>query len=728
MQLAHIKSFVDNTGSLGITQATVEINPTIMHVLSRDLYQRPIEAVLRETVTNALDSHVEAGTEHIPIDIKLPTIFSEEFYIRDYGTGLSLERVKELYLSYGASTRRESNEYTGAFGLGCKASLAYTSAFSVTSYFEGKKYDFLVYYDQDNLPCLDHRNTEDTDEPNGLKIAFTTLQTNDYIKFQTAASVILCRIPKEKFRIISEDSLAYNNKEYSLPEGEEYGAMVLRKKVSYINGTIKIIIGYVAYSIDVNEYINILRNNTVFSNNNAWVFDLHGSNVEITPEQAITNLLRSYDIEITTQMGEYPIHPSRENIVLTARTINNLNRDLKKGLTLYLNGNVRTSRLLTDLFLFDTARVQPQENNFFVKIFSPYDDNHPEFFRVSSYYTKNDHHFFTAFSSIVNTGLKYSIYKLGLPKEKVQLLANALVKEGRLGVFTPFFSNRIVLLYAVDVNKEFSNHIFEGLPEIDVKEIETILPEKVETTRVVPLRVSTKSIQDKAHNILILRSSSGTFKSNWQSAQHTAKSLQELKKPIFWVSTKNGCVRDSDYIKILYEYSWVKPVIPERYRPIIIGLPATKGTKTIEKAFPHITELRSYIEKMLARDYFQRRYKLYATYDFIHDRAKNTISMNFFTIRHWRPADTIHRLSEIFNRYSLANYFCINRYLNIKDKASYIYPSILDMFDRVSVVFPQVVSGYLYRSDKDKVIAWAKSVADLLDEKPTSAIYKNRGY
>jgi hypothetical protein len=232
MQLAYAKSSVVNTGSLGTTQATVDINPTIMHVLSRDLYQRPIEAVFRETITNALDSHVEQGTENVPIEIKMPSLFSEDFYIRDYGTGLSLEGIKELYLSYGKSTRRDSNNYTGAFGLGCKASLAYTSAFSVTSYYNGYEYEFLIYYNQDNIPCLDHRSTKETSEPNGLKVAFTMLNAQDFIQFQAAAIKVLSRISSDKFTIVGTD-WGQDKSIFQLSEGFQYGNVLYRPKSSY---------------------------------------------------------------------------------------------------------------------------------------------------------------------------------------------------------------------------------------------------------------------------------------------------------------------------------------------------------------------------------------------------------------------------------------------------------------------------------------------------------------
>ena len=84
----------------------------IVTILSSNLYSNPMESFLRETVSNAVDSHIEAGTNE-PIIIKHSY---EGISIRDFGTGISPERFKEIYLNIGSSTKRESNDYIGSFG------------------------------------------------------------------------------------------------------------------------------------------------------------------------------------------------------------------------------------------------------------------------------------------------------------------------------------------------------------------------------------------------------------------------------------------------------------------------------------------------------------------------------------------------------------------------------------------------------------------------------------
>lgn len=117
--------------SFGISE-----DPAFFQILSSSLYNNPNLAVVRETICNSWDAHIEAGLQHVPILIHL----DEDGFIRfrDYGKGIPTDKIGQVYGTYGASTKKANTATTGGFGLGCKSPFAYTESFQVTSMNQGK--------------------------------------------------------------------------------------------------------------------------------------------------------------------------------------------------------------------------------------------------------------------------------------------------------------------------------------------------------------------------------------------------------------------------------------------------------------------------------------------------------------------------------------------------------------------------------------------------------------
>jgi hypothetical protein len=175
---------VIDTHSSGVRSAsgfTIAQTSKMFKILSDSLYSDKIQAPIRELSTNAYDSHVAAGNKN-PFKVTLPTAANPNFTVRDYGTGLSQEDMENLYTTYGASNKNDSNDFVGCLGLGSKSPFAYTKSFTTSSYFNGKKYTYVMSIDDAGVPTHNLFDISKTNEPNGLEISFAVKQ-HDFHEF-----------------------------------------------------------------------------------------------------------------------------------------------------------------------------------------------------------------------------------------------------------------------------------------------------------------------------------------------------------------------------------------------------------------------------------------------------------------------------------------------------------------------------------------------------------------
>lgn len=150
----------------------------LAQVLS-NLYSDVEGSVLRELITNAIDSHIDAGQTRA-VEVTLPNRFTPYLVIRDFGVGLSLDDMVNIYSKYGASTKRTSNTTTGSLGLGSKSPLAYTNAFTVVSVKGGMKVTAAVSLNEQGIGVIDIVDTSATTDHNGVEIRIPTKHGNEF--------------------------------------------------------------------------------------------------------------------------------------------------------------------------------------------------------------------------------------------------------------------------------------------------------------------------------------------------------------------------------------------------------------------------------------------------------------------------------------------------------------------------------------------------------------------
>lgn len=103
------------------------------------IYSDKIRAVVREYCSNAIDEHKKYQIES-PVEVGLRKNGEEiEFFVRDYAKGLDEDSIRNIFGMYFRSTKSESNESIGGFGIGSKSAHSYTDSFFVTSFHNGQK-------------------------------------------------------------------------------------------------------------------------------------------------------------------------------------------------------------------------------------------------------------------------------------------------------------------------------------------------------------------------------------------------------------------------------------------------------------------------------------------------------------------------------------------------------------------------------------------------------------
>lgn len=276
----------------GIAQDSL---PFLFDLVTKNFYSDPIGSVCREITSNCFDAHKEAGIDEPVIIKKEYDLENDCWFIHfiDKGVGLSRERLVNIYMNYFTSTKRDTNDLIGGFGLGSKSPLAYQDLFYITTVHNGKKYELILSRGKSmpeldsfyGLEVVEEENEQgekiaitypvgmDTDEPNGTCIKIQ-IKEGDHNKFQIALKQQLCYFDDVYFDGWSVD----NN--YNIFEGETFK---YRNKDTYSN-IMHIVYGKVCYPIDWRQ--------------------LKRSEIEIA-------------VGVKFQIGELIVTPNRESIIYT---------------------------------------------------------------------------------------------------------------------------------------------------------------------------------------------------------------------------------------------------------------------------------------------------------------------------------------------------------------------------------------------------------------------------
>lgn len=215
----------------------------IFQILS-GLYNDPQRIIVQEYVANARDAHREVGKSEVPIEITLPTNLQSELSIRDFGPGISPDRMNNVFINYGASTKRGDNLQTGGFGIGAKSVFCYTDCCTIETWVDGFYYNYSYMVGEDKKPKCIPMDKQESNEPNGTKISIN-ISTND-INVVCSNVYFVTQYWSVRPNIINGDS--YYGRKY-----QEYKVLASGNKWQFLNNRnskCHVIIDEIPYKFD----------------------------------------------------------------------------------------------------------------------------------------------------------------------------------------------------------------------------------------------------------------------------------------------------------------------------------------------------------------------------------------------------------------------------------------------------------------------------------------------
>ena len=119
-QLSNVETNIEDEEVMGM-----EMNAQLYSVLSDKMYTNPIQSIIREILSNAIDANIAAGVQK-PVQVHFANPVEPVFYIKDFGIGMTEEEIIKVFGTYGASNKRNDNTQIGGLGLGAKTPFAPT--------------------------------------------------------------------------------------------------------------------------------------------------------------------------------------------------------------------------------------------------------------------------------------------------------------------------------------------------------------------------------------------------------------------------------------------------------------------------------------------------------------------------------------------------------------------------------------------------------------------------
>lgn len=277
----------------------------IIMILRDKMYRNPIRSICREVASNARDANREAGKGHVPIKIAIqdnPLIpGSVCIHFIDEGVGISPDRMQDVFMNYGASTKRDTNGQTGGFGLGAKSPFAYAKTFTIETHFGDTKFVYIATVQDGSRGRMVLVSREPCPGACGTKISIP-IKKEDVYKFAESsyASTFFWKARPEYIHL---DKSCNQGRDYdTIYEGNH--VLVASGVASYIKtGGVSILVDGIPYPIEENA-------GTALSSLKSCVYNYNKNGYP----WSITFFLKA-------DTGEVDVTPNRENLQFNDKTV-----------------------------------------------------------------------------------------------------------------------------------------------------------------------------------------------------------------------------------------------------------------------------------------------------------------------------------------------------------------------------------------------------------------------
>jgi anti-sigma regulatory factor (Ser/Thr protein kinase) len=303
----------------------------LFEILRSKLYTMPLRTCLQEIISNALDANIENNRQDQPIEITCPDMDNMNISIRDYGIGIDPERITDVFLNYGSSTKNQSNAEHGGFGIGAKSPFAYTETFSIkTATTDGWVREYIAYIDETRIGKLVQINQKLHDGITGTTIIIPCKTVGDIVEVKQHIESI-CKYFDVPPLVNGKEVLKTERKyEYLGIDMSDIG-------VSLVEGgsTITILVGQIPYI-------------------------LQSARIEESRKRLVFRGVKSFNMLLKFKIGEIALSASREQIELSPKNYAAIGRKIQKA-------KVRIRQHLLKIF----ESMQTYEEKFY-SYFGPY--------------------------------------------------------------------------------------------------------------------------------------------------------------------------------------------------------------------------------------------------------------------------------------------------------------------------------------------------------------------